>query len=142
MLAYVTIGTSDLPRAGAFYDTLLTELGGKRMMEEPDYFIAWGTGHNGAGLGVSIPFDKKPASVGNGTMVALEASSREQVDRIHAKALELGWQRRRRAGAARGRVLRGLLPRPRRQQAQRLLHGSVMKPFPSPVHGRRCPQGG
>ncbi len=90
MIAYVTIGTNDLPRAGAFYDTLLVELGGKRFMEQPDYFIAWGTGGDGAGLGVSIPFDKKPACVGNGGMVALQATSREQVDRIHAKALELG----------------------------------------------------
>ena len=34
--------------------------------------------------------DKRPATVGNGTMVALGAASREQVDAVHAKALELG----------------------------------------------------
>lgn len=90
MLAYVTIGTNDLPRAGAFYDALLAELGGKRVMEQPDYFIAWSTGAQGAGLGVSIPFDKQPATVGNGCMVALQADSRAQVDRIHASALALG----------------------------------------------------
>lgn len=90
MIAYVTIGTHDLTRAGAFYDALLAELGGKRMMEVPDYFIAWDTGGDGAGLGVAMPFDKKPATVGNGGMVALQANSREQVDRIHARALELG----------------------------------------------------
>ena len=33
MLAYATIGTNDLPRAGAFYDALLAEVGGKRFME-------------------------------------------------------------------------------------------------------------
>jgi len=27
MIGYVTLGTSDLPRAAAFYDTLLAELG-------------------------------------------------------------------------------------------------------------------
>jgi catechol 2,3-dioxygenase-like lactoylglutathione lyase family enzyme len=90
MLAYVTIGTNDLPRAAAFYDALLAELGGSRMMEEPDYFVAWSTGQEGAGLGVTIPFDKQPATTGNGNMVALAASSREQVDRLHARALELG----------------------------------------------------
>jgi len=90
MLAYVTIGTNDLPRAAAFYDVLLAELGGSRMMEEPDYFVAWSTGQEGAGLGVTIPFNKQPATAGNGNMVALAASSREQVDRLHARALELG----------------------------------------------------
>ena len=90
MLAYATIGTNDLPRAAAFYDALLAEIGGKRLMEEPDYFIAWGTGQDGAGLGVTIPFDKRPATVGNGCMVALQASSREQVDTVYRKALELG----------------------------------------------------
>ena len=28
MIGYVTIGTNDLPRAAAFYDALLAELGG------------------------------------------------------------------------------------------------------------------
>jgi len=36
------------------------------------------------------PFDGKPATVGNGVMVSLQADSREMVDRIHKKALELG----------------------------------------------------
>ena len=90
MLAYATIGTNDLARAGAFYDALLAEIGGKRLMEDPGVFIAWGNGGPGAGLGVTMPFNKQPATVGNGCMVALEASSREQVDRLHAKALALG----------------------------------------------------
>lgn len=29
MIGYVTLGTNDLPRAAAFYDSLLAELGGK-----------------------------------------------------------------------------------------------------------------
>jgi catechol 2,3-dioxygenase-like lactoylglutathione lyase family enzyme len=90
MLAYATIGTNDLPRAANFYDALLAEVGGKRFMEEPGSFIAWGSSETGAGLGVTIPFDKKPACVGNGCMVALQAGSREQGDRLHARALELG----------------------------------------------------
>jgi catechol 2,3-dioxygenase-like lactoylglutathione lyase family enzyme len=90
MLAYATIGTNDLPRAAAFYDAVLAGIGGKRFMEEPDYFIAWGTGEQGAGLGVTIPFNKQAATVGNGCMVALQASSRDQVDQVYRKALELG----------------------------------------------------
>ena len=29
MIGYVTLGTNDLPRAGAFYDALLADLGAK-----------------------------------------------------------------------------------------------------------------
>ena len=90
MLAYTTLGTNDLARAAAFYDVLLAELGAKRFMDEPDYFIAWGNSQEGAGLGITYPFDKNPATVGNGVMVALNALSREQVDRVYAKAIELG----------------------------------------------------
>lgn len=60
------------------------------MMEEPDYFIAWANSAQGAGLGITYPYDKQPATVGNGAMVALQGNSREQVDAVYAKALELG----------------------------------------------------
>ncbi len=90
MLAYTTLGTRDLARAAAFYDAVLAEIGAKRSMEEPDYFIAWDKGDGGAGLGITYPFNKEAATVGNGTMAALGASSREEVDRLYAKALELG----------------------------------------------------
>ena len=76
--------------AAAFYDAVLAPLAAKRFMEEPDYFIAWGNSEAGAGLGITYPFDKQAATVGNGCMVALGASSREQVDAVYAKAIELG----------------------------------------------------
>lgn len=89
MLAYTTIGTNDLPRAAAFYDEVLAIIGAKRFMEF-EQFIAWGSSRDGAGLGVTRPFDGQAATVGNGVMVALGANSRDTVDRVHAKALELG----------------------------------------------------
>ncbi|MBI1366895.1 MAG: VOC family protein [Alphaproteobacteria bacterium] len=89
MIGYVTIGTNDLARAAKFYDALLAELGGKRMMES-EQFVAWDRGDGGAGLGVTKPFDGRPASVGNGVMVALMAGAPETVDRVYKKALELG----------------------------------------------------
>jgi catechol 2,3-dioxygenase-like lactoylglutathione lyase family enzyme len=89
MIGYVTIGTNDLVRAAAFYDELLGELGAKRMMET-DQFIAWSVRPEAPGLGVSKPFDKKAATVGNGVMVALEAGSKAQVDALYRKALQLG----------------------------------------------------
>lgn len=90
MLAYTTLGTNDLDRAARFYDELLAVIGASRMMEEAGYYIAYGNTKDGVGLGITVPFDKQAATVGNGTMVALEAKDRAQVDALHAKALELG----------------------------------------------------
>lgn len=89
MIGYVTLGTNDLPRATAFYDALLAEIGAKRTMEL-DRGIVWGVAQDQPALGVLTPFDGKPASVGNGVMVGLVVDSREKVDRVHKKALELG----------------------------------------------------
>ncbi|MGA2776826.1 MAG: VOC family protein [Steroidobacteraceae bacterium] len=89
MIGYVTLGTNDFARAAAYYDALLGELGAKRTMESEE-FIAWSVNPRLPGLCITRPFDKKPATVGNGVMVALHAKSREKVDALHRKALELG----------------------------------------------------
>jgi catechol 2,3-dioxygenase-like lactoylglutathione lyase family enzyme len=89
MIGYVTLGTNDLPRAVAFYDALLADLGAKRLWES-ERGVAWGTAMDKPSLGVMKPFDGKPATVGNGVMPALVVDSREKVDRIYRKALELG----------------------------------------------------
>lgn len=89
MIGYVTIGTNDLARAAAFYDALLAELGAKRMMEN-EQFVAWSVTRDQPGLGVTKPFDKKAATVGNGVMVALMVDSAAKVDALYRKALQLG----------------------------------------------------
>jgi catechol 2,3-dioxygenase-like lactoylglutathione lyase family enzyme len=89
MIGYVTLGTSDLARAAKFYDAIAEAMGTKRMMES-DTFIAWGEPGGGAGIGLTKPFDGKPASVGNGVMVALECKNREQVDKVYNLAMSLG----------------------------------------------------
>jgi len=89
MIGYVTLGTNDLPRAAAFYDALLEEIGARRMMDF-GRGIAWGVSMDKPALGIMKPFDGNAATVGNGVMVALVVQSREQVDRVHHKALQLG----------------------------------------------------
>lgn len=89
MIGYVTIGTNDLARAAAFYDALLAEIGAKRIWEY-DRGIAWGVAKDKPSLGVLKPFDGKPATVGNGVMVAIPVDAREKVDRVYARALALG----------------------------------------------------
>ena len=90
MIGYVTVGTNDLERAVAFYDALFAELGAKRFMEHEGTFVAWAASEDQAGLSVTKPFDGNPATVGNGCMTALAVDSREAVDRVYAKAIELG----------------------------------------------------
>lgn len=89
MLAYTTIGTNDLPRATAFYDNLFSLLGARRSFES-ERGIGWGTGRGKPMFVVMKPFDGQTATVGNGVMITLAASSPEQVCELHAKALALG----------------------------------------------------
>lgn len=89
MIGYVTLGTNDLPRAAKFYDAIAAEMGVGRMMEF-DQFIAWGEMGGAPGIAATKPFDGKQATVGNGTMVALQASDPAQVDKIYKVALANG----------------------------------------------------
>jgi catechol 2,3-dioxygenase-like lactoylglutathione lyase family enzyme len=90
MIGYVTLGTDDLDRSRAFYDALFGEIGGSRLMEMDSGFTLYGTGWGQPGVAVTHPYDGEPARAGNGNMVALVVDSREKVDRLHARALELG----------------------------------------------------
>ena len=56
MIGYVTLGTNDIKRSAAFYDTLLAEIGAKRMMDM-ETFIVWGNNPSQAALSVTKPFD-------------------------------------------------------------------------------------
>jgi predicted lactoylglutathione lyase len=89
MIGYITLGTNDLARAAKFYDALLGTIGAKRFMES-DRFVAWSVSPTAPGFGISKPYDGKPATVGNGVMIALVVDSREKVDGLYKKALELG----------------------------------------------------
>ncbi len=89
MIGYVTVGTNDLPKAVAYFDALFGSLGIGRFMEE-DSFVAWGPAPDAPSVAVTVPFDKNPATVGNGVMVALYVDNPKKVDALHKKALELG----------------------------------------------------
>ena len=88
MLGYVTIGINDMARAEAFYDALLAEVGAKQVMGM-DRIKFYGAG-KGANLAICIPYNKEAQHPGNGNMVAIPGGSREGVDKLYAKAIELG----------------------------------------------------
>lgn len=88
MLGYVTIGVKDMDKAVAFYDALLGEIGAKQLMGM-DRIKFYGTGE-GAMLAICIPYNEEPQSCGNGNMVAIPGGDRPGVDKLYAKAMELG----------------------------------------------------
>ena len=90
MIAYVTIGTNDMERATKFYSAVLAELnpGVKVLMDIGRLRMIGAPG--GANIAVCTPFDGKPATTGNGVMVAFAAGSPAQVDAVYKKAMELG----------------------------------------------------
>ena len=91
MIGYATVGTNDIDRARSFYDTLLAEIGARRVMEFAENgFTFYGTGGRSPGLAVTRPYNGEEAKPGNGTMVALVMDSRDKVDRLYGKALQLG----------------------------------------------------
>ena len=51
MIGYVTLGTNDLPRAAAFYDALLADMGARRLWESPTG-IGWGVSMDKPALAV------------------------------------------------------------------------------------------
>lgn len=88
MINYITIGTNDLEKAKSFYDGLFGEYNIPRIHDE-ERFSFYSDGQS-PGVMVTKPYDGKPATVGNGIMIALQADSDEKVDAVYNKAIELG----------------------------------------------------
>jgi predicted lactoylglutathione lyase len=89
MIVYTTIGTNNLTKAAAFYDALFIPMGYARVVESESK-IAWGIDTAHPMFFVCKPFDGKPATNGNGSMIALAMKSAANVEATHSRAIELG----------------------------------------------------
>lgn len=89
MIGYVTIGVSDMNRAKAYYEALLADLGAKVLLDM-DRIAFIGKSMGSPMLAVCTPYDQQPNHPGNGNMVAINPGSKETVDKLYHKALELG----------------------------------------------------
>jgi catechol 2,3-dioxygenase-like lactoylglutathione lyase family enzyme len=87
MLNAGRFGTRNLEEAARFYDGISALIGTRRIFERPG-LIAY-KGADGGMFIIGLPFSGD-ASVGNGNQLGLNATSRAQVDAVHARALELG----------------------------------------------------
>jgi catechol 2,3-dioxygenase-like lactoylglutathione lyase family enzyme len=91
MIFDVTLGSSDIERSGAFYDAVLGALGHVRSPESTEGWIGWGPRHDdGVSLWVTRPFDGKPPTAGNGTMITFRARNAAEVHAFHAAAVASG----------------------------------------------------
>ena len=89
MLGYVTVGVSDMERACDFYGALLEEVGGKQLFGQ-DRIKFYGTDPGSPMLAICIPYDENDPAPGNGNMIAIPGGSREGVDKLYQKAIQLG----------------------------------------------------
>jgi catechol 2,3-dioxygenase-like lactoylglutathione lyase family enzyme len=92
MISHVHIGIGEFDRAFAFYSAVLSALGLELKFSEPaNGWAGWMLPGVARPLFlIGLPFDRKPASPGNGQMVALLAPDRAAVDRCYAVALDRG----------------------------------------------------
>tara|TARA_B100000674_G_C37353094_1_gene695031 strand:+ start:162 stop:545 length:384 start_codon:yes stop_codon:yes gene_type:complete len=91
MLGYVMVGTNDLDRSIKFYDELLKVLDLERT--DSDNIYAGYSQKNSEGkieFYVTKPFNKKEATVGNGSQVSFLTNSRSIVDKFHEIGIKLG----------------------------------------------------
>ncbi len=90
MLSAVCVGTNNLAEAAQFYDTVLAEVDMVRLFEN-DIEVGYGTaGTQETTFWVLLPFNKKPATFGNGTQIMFKATSHEAVQAFHAAAITSG----------------------------------------------------
>jgi predicted lactoylglutathione lyase len=84
---YCVLGTNNMEAATKFYDALFekTEL---KHVASTDRMTYWQC--SDFSFAVAIPFNKEPATNGNGTMIGFNVGTEEDVKRFHEKVIELG----------------------------------------------------
>lgn len=84
---YFVVGTNDMNASKSFYDALFHGMG-LQSLSPSDRMTYW-IGDDFA-FATAIPFDTKPATNGNGTMVGFCVDTKENVERMHALSIQLG----------------------------------------------------
>lgn len=87
MLDHISIGASDLARAGAFYDSVLAPLGYTRRYGDDS---SLGYGRDSTQLWVLASERPVPADPKSGLHICFTAPTRASVDAFHAAALKAG----------------------------------------------------
>jgi catechol 2,3-dioxygenase-like lactoylglutathione lyase family enzyme len=88
MFSHIMIGANDIPKAKAFYDSLLATLDVPAGFVDDNRRIFYRTA-TGV-LGVSLPINGEKACFANGGTIGFACGSPEQVDAWHAAGLAAG----------------------------------------------------
>ena len=85
------IGTNDLKKSSDFYENTLSCIGYTRSYNGDGYVgFSHESNKDKVVFYVTIPFNKKNATGGNGTQISFEVNSKEIVDKFHIEALKNG----------------------------------------------------
>ena len=90
MIMYTTLGINDLAAARAFYDPTLATLGIALVYQGAEEWAYGPKDSDIVQLYVTKPFDQNPATIGNGSMLALTAETRAAVDAFYKTGLANG----------------------------------------------------
>ncbi len=90
MIGYITIGALDGEASGRFYDAVLGTIGQERKFADGGWIGYGPKGEDKHNVYVCAPFNKEPATFGNGSMVAFVAPSKDAVEKAYAGGIGAG----------------------------------------------------
>lgn len=85
-ISHITLGSNDLEMASRFYDAVLSTIGIKRLPKPAGKPPAYQRESDAPVIYIYTPIDGNPATVGNGSHLALLAPSRAAVRRFYEMA--------------------------------------------------------
>jgi catechol 2,3-dioxygenase-like lactoylglutathione lyase family enzyme len=89
-IGYVTIGALDSEASGKFYDAVFAATGAERKFADGGWIGYGAKGSDDHDVFVCPPFNGKPASAGNGSMLAFKVGSKAEVQAAHKAGLAAG----------------------------------------------------
>src|SRR5271166_2461921 len=90
MIGYVTIGALDTEASGKFYDAVLGAIGAERKFADGGWIGYGPKGADSHSVYVCPPFDKQPATAGNGSMLGFAANTKDEVRSAYEAGLKSG----------------------------------------------------
>ena len=80
IISFVMVGTNDLEKSSKFYDAVFVHLGLKKVSTSENMIsYSHSNDPHEVKFYITKPYNKKPATIGNGTMEIGRASCRERV---------------------------------------------------------------